>query len=1600
MAFDQPTRNRLQRFVSDARDALTVEFTRQLQNVYGLDPKDGSVTPLESLHHLDDAGRETARLLRATLEHYRAGTPSGDHREILDRIVREQAFTVLNRLAALRMAEARGILTESVSKGYESKGFQLYFMLVGTGHGERGDAYRSYLFSLFDEFALDLNVLFDRFSPQGRLFPREAALLQLLGLMNDQEVAPLWGEDETIGWIYQYFNSKEERKQMRDASAAPRNSRELAVRNQFFTPRYVVEFLTDNTLGRIWYEMTRGETRLKDECRYLVRRPNEVFLESGESPPEVEDTTEQNLSQEDLLKQPVFIAHRPLKDPRALRVLDPACGSMHFGLYAYDLLEMIYEEAWELEAARGADAFIHEPGLSPLRETYADEETFRRHVPRLIIEHNLHGIDIDPRAVQIAALSLWLRAQRAWAERGVKPAERPQVRRSNIVCAEPMPGEETLLKEFVDKNLSATPELRLLGQLIRHVFDAMKLAGEAGSLLKIETEIADAVAEAKQKWLEAPMPKQDSLFAEMARPEQQRLGFDVAGITDEAFWERAEQLIYGALQSYAEGTENGGGYQRRLFADDAARGFAFIDLCRKHYDVVLMNPPFGSCTDAAKPLVFGTFGRERIELGGCFITRFEKRLDNDGKLGVIANRTLLFAATLDEWRRDHLAGSEAVVDLGHGVLDALVETAAIVIGASSARSTLFVGALDVTDKKDYVGTCVLEIRAGQSTRGAFRRVSEFQALFGSPFAYWAPHSLIAKASQLRPAEAIGAIARQGLATCDNFRFLRLAHELPAKADGWVPLTKGGEYQPFWADVPLRVRWLSNGREVKAYIDCLHGQWSRVVQSTNLYGLPGATYSERTASSTSLRILPRDIIFDKKGPFVGAELEFHSIEVALKLIGLSYTTPYRFLIETSVGLRDATTSGSAARDYLPSMIQRLPWPELNKTDQDALEEATRGAVEAARELAATEEPNGFWHEPLSWSGYGSIQELADARLIWWCGILARIYHHAETLEELGMKIFMISKSDYPALEAIAGRSIFTYERRIVTDVAKLKDLLDLPSEDLIAELVVAGKGHSTIYKKAYWGDRNLELISHLWEVHPLSLLDAIKTSKASPKWVSNTAWRVLSASVGLVFGRIQSDNFFQPTHDVLPDDLFSLIYPATQTESPSQVNDVDIYCDDPGDSADLIQHIERLLNSFFSGKGSEEIGVCIGEPETTLRQVVAQSLFIRHLSIYSDYRRQAPIYWPLSTASGSYTLWLYYKRLSDQTLFSCVVNFVEPKMRQVNELLNHLRAKENRSRNEERELERSQDFASELQAFHDELLRLAQLPWRPDLNDGVQITAAPLWKLFRLPKWQKTLKETWQKLEKGGYDWAHLAMTIWPERVVPKCVKDRSLAIAHGLEDLFWVKDIDGWRKLRRPKQEIEEQKKRQRSDARARVKLLLTTLAASEEGNLKADEVRCGLSGGEWDDREVALLLYPQRVADACWADPTIAKRLNLQLPARRSDAARQQFTKKLIKSGCPDLANTFESALRDHTETFRTLWDKMERGDHDDFEVAIAFWPDRVVDKCSEDVFMAEYHGIRQFFWCQHQSDKWRRREDPEVEVANEVARRRGATRHEEVSA
>jgi hypothetical protein len=227
-------------------------------------------------------------------------------------------------------------------------------------------------------------------------------------------------------------------------------------------------------------------------------------------------------------------------------------------------------------------------------------------------------------------------------------------------------------------------------------------------------------------------------------------------------------------------------------------------------------------------------------------------------------------------------------------------------------------------------------------------------------------------------------------------------------------------------------------------------------------------------------------------------------------------------------------------------------------------------------------------------------------------------------------------------------------------------------------------------------------------------------------------------------------------------------------------------DDDGHPEDLVGRIRQACEAIWREQASNvEQEACDLLGVRSLRDYFARpnNFFAEHLKRYSKSRRQAPLYWPLQTPSGSYTLWLYYHRLTDQTLYTCVNDFVEPKLRDITGQLAALHAKTDRNRPEEQELERRLDFEQELKDFRDELLRVAGF-WKPNLNDGVQITAAPLWKLFQHRPWQRKLKDTWDKLENGAYDWAHLASSIWPDRVRGQCRHDKSLAIAHGLEDLY------------------------------------------------------------------------------------------------------------------------------------------------------------------------------------------------------------------------
>jgi hypothetical protein len=553
--------------------------------------------------------------------------------------VRDAAFTTLNRFVALKMLEARQLVQDCITKGEQSGGYREFCgMAPGLALLPDAAGYRVYVESLFDEFSTEIKVLFDRRDAASVLWPKRQTFEALLTILNAPDLSGVWGEDETIGWVYQFFNSGEERRKMRDESQAPRNSRELAVRNQFFTPRYVVQFLTDNTLGRLWLEMYGDQTRLTTLCDYLVRSADESV-------------------------QP-----RPRKDPRELRILDPACGSGHFLLYSFDLLLAIYEEAWSTEEP----APRSEATGRTLREDYPDLADLRQAAPRLIVEYNLHGVDIDPRCAQIAALALWLRAQRAWKDIGVAASDRPRIQRTHIVVAEPMPGDAALVDEF-----AARLNPPLLRDLFKKMVGESRLAGELGTLLRVEDGIAAELHRAREQFVKK---RQTTEFLPGMEPVVKQGSLDLSGIDDGSFFHEAEARIVEALRDFAETATGCASVRRRLFAGDAAQGVALIDLVRTQFDVVLMNPPFGACSLAAKKEFDKSYPLTKNDVYAAFVERGVELLHSRGLLGAITSRTGFFLSSFQKWREGILlqkAPPVVFADLGSGVLDgAMVETAA------------------------------------------------------------------------------------------------------------------------------------------------------------------------------------------------------------------------------------------------------------------------------------------------------------------------------------------------------------------------------------------------------------------------------------------------------------------------------------------------------------------------------------------------------------------------------------------------------------------------------------------------------------------------------------------------------------------------------------------------------------------------------------------------------------------------------------------------------------------------------------------------------------------------------------------------------------
>ncbi len=272
--------------------------------------------------------------------------------------------------------------------------------------------------------------------------------------------------------------------------------------------------------------------------------------------------------------------------------------------------------------------------------------------------------------------------------------------------------------------------------------------------------------------------------------------------------------------------------------------------------------------------------------------------------------------------------------------------------------------------------------------------------------------------------------------------------------------------------------------------------------------------------------------------------------------------------------------------------------------------------------------------------------------------------------------------------------------------------------------------------------------------------------------------LISYLIGLSFGRWKIVNDPEAAKSAYGDDPFAPLPPyAAAFNAAPGTNEQAVFLE--GDS--LYQSIRRELVGFFgeAKAASIEGQLCAMLSVESLDEYLHRptGFFANHVSQYSESRRQAPIYWPISTKSGNFTIWVYYPKLDDQSLPKLIADVLSPKIRKLSQEI------ENRRATPGGKIGELEALRLELEEMRADFLDLINRGYRPNQNDGVLITACPLAKYFRHAGFRKNLEACWKDLARGDFDWAHLAMSMWPDRVVEVCKKDRSIAIAHGKEEL-------------------------------------------------------------------------------------------------------------------------------------------------------------------------------------------------------------------------
>lgn len=398
---------------------------------------------------LTEDDKALRRRLKAIIDYHAKSKET--YAEARKTAVNECTFTLFNRLAAIKVMEDKEFFPEIIARraefGARSFEHNAWLEKHPEGHSMEREGLLPFIEDNFNEIAENYQFsIFNSRYPYA-LMPRADELNEIIDAFNAISADPdcgadIWRGDDILGWLYENFNAVE-KAQLKESGEKTEYDK-VSLQSQVYTPQWVVKFLVDNTVGKMYLEMhpesnfDRQIDENTDELKYrIANRP-----------------TEKTRNEKPLEKW---------------RIIDPACGSGNFLIYTMTLLYDLYMDQTE---NFGAD--------------YS-----RRDIPALIVENNLYGVDLDERAVQISQIALRIKARELGGRRGKHP------RHTNVVASNfylPSYEEIRFAEEWTDWDNKKK-------EVVAKVWDDLAEARKFGSLVRVEQpirELAEAQSIAKE----------------------------------------------------------------------------------------------------------------------------------------------------------------------------------------------------------------------------------------------------------------------------------------------------------------------------------------------------------------------------------------------------------------------------------------------------------------------------------------------------------------------------------------------------------------------------------------------------------------------------------------------------------------------------------------------------------------------------------------------------------------------------------------------------------------------------------------------------------------------------------------------------------------------------------------------------------------------------------------------------------------------------------------------------------------------------------------------------------------------------------------------